>query len=230
MKQNRSRKKNRYSGFTLVEVIFAGSLAVLVGGFMMQMFISVSRINFDSTAKLAINSDIRSFTNELTQNARSAIDFKLYQSINNLTERGSGTAGDFLVLVWADPIPLDEASNGDELEFYYRRVVGFARIVDDETENTGPVVKFEMSYPDRDSPDAVFSGDTNIIDEARRLIANNSDSSVEEVVELSRGLATEQLFFYSRTGESITVNGEIYHGNDARRVTNTYNFTVTPRG
>jgi hypothetical protein len=52
---------------------------------------------------------------------------------------------------------------------------------------------------------------------------------VEEVVELAKGLADNQLFsnFRERT---IIVNGEIVHGSAAKRVTDTYNFTVSPRG
>jgi len=49
------------------------------------------------------------------------------------------------------------------------------------------------------------------------------------VIELSRGLADERLF-YNFWGRSVMVNGQIHHGNDAKRVTETYNFTISPRG
>ena len=51
----------------------------------------------------------------------------------------------------------------------------------------------------------------------------------ETIVELSEGLADGKLFYNFRE-RSIMVNGQIYHGNDYKRVTDTYNFTISPRG
>ena len=48
-------------------------------------------------------------------------------------------------------------------------------------------------------------------------------------MELARGLANESLFSNLRD-LTIIVNGEIVHGNNAKRVTDTYNFTISPRG
>ena len=55
-------------------------------------------------------------------------------------------------------------------------------------------------------------------------------SESSEVIELSAGIASGKLFynFYDR---SVMVKGEIIHeGNAFRRASNTYNFTVSPRG
>ena len=49
------------------------------------------------------------------------------------------------------------------------------------------------------------------------------------MLELAKGLANERLF-YNYRDHSIVVNGQILHGNAARSVTNTYNFTISPRG
>jgi hypothetical protein len=50
------------------------------------------------------------------------------------------------------------------------------------------------------------------------------------VIELSKGLSNGKLF-YNYYDRSIMVRGEIIHrGTATRRATNTYNFTVTPRG
>ncbi|MCH8473795.1 MAG: type II secretion system GspH family protein [Opitutales bacterium] len=49
-------------------------------------------------------------------------------------------------------------------------------------------------------------------------------------LELSRGLA-EGVLFYNFQDQSVIVRGEIIHrGNRQQRASNTYNFTVTPRG
>jgi len=50
------------------------------------------------------------------------------------------------------------------------------------------------------------------------------------VVNDVEGLATEGDYFVNFQNRSILVRAKILHGNQAKRVTNTYNFTVTPRG
>ncbi len=231
-RENLRRKKSaRKSAFSLIEVTIAMAIATVLSTGVMQMFISVARINFNSNAKLSINSDVRGFTDELTQSARSAAEFRLYTAVDDLTNRESGETGDLLVLVWADPLPLEEVVSGNNAIYYYQRIIAFARVVDDKTNNTGPVMKYERAYPAYDEADAVRSDSTTVSEELTKLLNNNGGATEsKQVVELSRGLATKKLFFYSRTGRSITVNGEIYHGNDVKRVTNTYNFTVNPRG
>ncbi|NBB79145.1 MAG: hypothetical protein GVY36_06810 [Verrucomicrobia bacterium] len=217
---------------TLVEVIVATSIAGMVGVAVMGMSLSIARINFDSTAKLLINKDVRSFTNQLSQSTRSARMFKIYSSPGDLAERSSGQAGDVLVLLWAQPESIEDAEWGDVQEYYYEKIVIFARVVDDTDENTGPVVRYEREFA---LPSATVAGtaasQTNIANLTASVMANaDSQTQVKEVIELTRGLAEERLFYYSRLGDSITVNGELYHGNEARRVTNTYNFTISPRG
>jgi hypothetical protein len=36
--------------------------------------------------------------------------------------------------------------------------------------------------------------------------------------------------FYNYQNKSVITRAKIVHGNRAKRVTNTYNFTITPRG
>ena len=50
------------------------------------------------------------------------------------------------------------------------------------------------------------------------------------VVNDLEGLTSNSLFFENFQNRSILIRTKILHGNQAKRVTNTYNFTITPRG
>lgn len=228
----RERNRSGQTGMTLVEVIVATTIFGMVGVAVLGMYLSITKIDFDSTAKLLINKDVRSFTNELSSATRSAQEFKMYLSPDNLVERSSGERGDVLVLLQAQPESIEDAVWGEDQEYYYEKIIIFARVVDDEDANRGPVMRYERNYA---LPSATVDGTPASENSKAALTASiiaNADglTQVEQVIELTRGLADERLFFYNRLGESVTVNGELYHGNDARRVTNTYNFTIAPRG
>jgi len=55
----------------------------------------------------------------------------------------------------------------------------------------------------------------------------NAEST--NVVQLSEGLADGRLF-YNFKNRTVMINGKIIHGNQAKWVTDTYNFSISPRG
>ena len=230
MKLTTSTHRVSKHAFTLTEVIIASSIAVILSLLVFFLSAGVGKVNFNSVAKLEINKDIRKFSDNLTRDVRSARQYRIYTSTTDLTMQDAGFTGDVLVLVWVDPEPIETANVGNIREYYYRKFVIFARIPDNDEENIGPVWRYERTFP------AVGSGGTPVVANDSRIgtmtaqILNDPNSNRRQVVQLSRGLATESLFFNSRLGRSITVNGEVYHGNRVNRVTNTYNFTVAPRG
>lgn len=228
----RARRRLGRRGMTLVEVIVSTSIAALVGAAVMGMVLSLGKMNFDSAAKLSINKDVRSFTNELSFATRSARVSQIYAAADDLTARESGETGDVLVLVWAQPESVADATMGRAQEFFYQKIIIFARTVEDDDANVGPVVRYERKYAlPSSSSGGTPASENDLVDLVEAVIKNDDNlTDVREVIELTRGLADEKLFFRSRLGDSITVNGELYHGNDGRRVTNTYNFTVAPRG
>ncbi|MDF3059513.1 MAG: hypothetical protein K0R17_3728, partial [Rariglobus sp.] len=66
------------------------------------------------------------------------------------------------------------------------------------------------------------------------LPATSTAQTNEEVIELSKNIGTEQLF-YNFYGRSVMVKCDIIHRtntgkNRYERATNTYNFTISPRG
>jgi len=208
------------NAFSLVEVMVAAALAVILGALVFTVTLSV----------LKINSDVRKFSDELTRDARSARKYEVYTSTTSLVSQGAGGTGDVLVLVWADPEPLKSATADSVRNYYYRKFIIFARVPDSDQDNIGPVWRYERNFPaPGGSVPPTLAGD-NTIAAITAEILGDANPNRREVVQLARGLATENLFFNSRLGRSITVNGEIYHGNANRRVTNTYNFTVAPRG
>jgi prepilin-type N-terminal cleavage/methylation domain-containing protein len=214
-KRPRSRK-----GFTLTELM----IVLTISGFVSMGLFAFTRDTsmglFISSEKLKINRDIRQLTAEMTEFARDANQFYIYKSFNVSDRNASndrqldGNTGDFLLLVYHEPYP-----NFDDPE-HFTRYIGYFRRPD--ANGRGPVYRFEKQFAPADyieankGPEYLISGVS---------MANN----FEEVIELSRGLADGNLF-YNFNNNSVMIKAEIIHGNDAKRVTDTYNFTISPRG
>ncbi len=194
-------------GFTLIEIMVTTTIFVVVMGTAMSFLLNSSNTTAYNEGKLLINRDIRAFTSELSDRATFANFFEIYTSFTDRSEQNAGRSGDFLVLVYTEPTDPS----------LYKRIIGYYRAASGSTE--GPVQKFEIDYT------TPASG--NILD---LLPATSTLGTHEEVIELSKGLSDGRLFynFYDR---SITVQGEILHeGSTLKRATNTYNFTISPRG
>ncbi|MDP0496688.1 MAG: prepilin-type N-terminal cleavage/methylation domain-containing protein [Verrucomicrobiota bacterium JB024] len=137
-----------------------------------------------------------------------------------------GESGDFLLLItYGDDLsPYDTAAGTkypDDVDYTkpITKLVGYFRVVEDETNQTGPVRKF-IVYPrgsDQYKP----------LEDLIPSSTNADDYPV--VIELSKGLANQRLFYNFRD-TSIMVNGQIMHGTKVKRLTDTYNFTISPRG
>lgn len=215
-----SRRAHR-KGFSLPEVLIALALVslVVIGTYMLAL--ASHRTMFIGTQKLRINRDIRTFTNEMTNEARNANHFYIYPSFasgsrDSASDRQRrGKTGDLLVLIYQEPFP-----NLEDPE-HITRIVGYFR--SDDGTGEGPVRKFVVNYTPATYPDARSTPIESLIP------AESLASDFEQVVELSRGLANNQLF-YNYEERSIMVKGEIIHGSEYKRITDTYNFTVSPRG
>lgn len=179
----------------------------VIMGVVMNFLISSANFAAYNEGKLLVNHDIRKFTSELSDNATYANFFVIYESFANRTRVDDGGSGDFLVLAFVDE---DDPS-------LYTKLIGFYRSATAATE--GPVMHFDLEFA---TPQA------NSIENL--LPSDNSSGTHEEIIELSKGLSDGQLF-YNFFNRSITVQGEIlHHGSNLKRATNTYNFTVSPRG
>lgn len=201
-------KKGPKAGVTLIELLVGMAISTVVLGGSISIFLMGSNTAANGTGRLLINRDIRNFTNEMIENARYSDYFKTYTSYTDRTEQNDGGSGDFLVLVHRDINDSDKIS----------RVIGYYRWTQEEGAE-GPVLMFDNEYNPSSSSDL----DT-------LLPAASSYGQHGEVIELSNGLSDGKLFynFYDR---SIVVRGEIIHdGKAGEQVTNTYNFTISPRG
>ncbi len=226
-------------GYTLVEVLVASTLLGLVSVGVFSFFLQALNIYHYETGKLLVNRDIRNFTNEISSSATSANDFLIFPSYNNLTRDVSsvasmismdgedpvyaysasvvdtsvndGVSGDCLVLIFKDP---ENDRNVSRLVGYFRAPANAS-----DPNSEGPVRKFDIDFtPSSSLP-------------VWQLIPSiTNPAAFGEVIELSKGLSNGRLFynFYDR---SIIIKGEIIHrGSLIRRATNTYNFTISPRG
>ncbi|MCB1122467.1 MAG: hypothetical protein KJT03_13020, partial [Verrucomicrobiae bacterium] len=180
-----------------------------------------------SEQKNRINRDIRAITTELNDVAKEANYFMMYNSFDTSDRNDeedrlfSNRTGDFVVFVFTSPLAATFGSQP------VSRLVGYFRSSQDlaDVSDVGPVMKFDLNFS---SPiDISDSSSTTLEDLFPSL--NSSTANFEEIVELSKGLANGKLF-YNFEKKSIMVNGQIYHGKNGNRVTDTYNFTVSPRG
>lgn len=197
----------RRRGFTLSEVLVASAVFGLAITMATKFFIDGLGLYHLTAGKLMVNRDVRKFTAAMTDEARNADDFQIFASYTNRTVVNDGVSGDYLVLRFRNP-------NGAIV-----RTVGYYRAPADplDPDSLGPVRKHDSAAPG-------YTG--NAID----LPPVTAISTFPEVIELSRGLSNGKLFynFYDR---SVMIRGELIHpGNLRKRATNTYNFTVSPRG
>ncbi len=218
--------------FTLTEVLVTMTIAGFVLTGVLAVFIQALKIYHYDRKKLTINRQIRDFTAELTTNATFANYALIFPDFFNRTQAvdaknpdgdiivragtplqvADGQSGDMLVLVYVNP---DNDTLIDKLVGYYR-----APLDPNDPDSRGPVRKFDLSF----SP-ASSNTVTNLLPPV------STYGSGDQVIELSEGLSDGRLFhnFY---GRSVMVNGEIIQdeGAGSRMATNTYNFTISPRG
>ncbi len=215
--------------FTMPEVLVTLGISALVVLGALTFFIQGLNVFSFDVGKNRVNRDIRSFTSELADNATYANYFQIYPnfSTRTVTTTVSGASvttpanvedkqtGDMLVLVFKDPAKVD----------FVNRIVGYYRAPSDPSDprSEGPVRKFDL----RISPSSSAAIHT-------LLPAASTFATNEEVIEMSKGLANGRLFYNVR-GKSVMVNGQIIHRGGLgktryERATNTYNFTVSPRG
>jgi len=209
----------RKSGFTMVELMIASAISTMVSITMLSFYMVNYKIGFVSQERNEINADIRTLTSQLIRDGREANYFVLYDSIqaedrNHPADRQlDGQAGDFLVFVQ------HQESTSVGAPTLITNIVAYYRSLEtSEANELAPVRRLELVI----NPGSAAPLEDLLPDQVSLIMGR-------EVIELSRGLANGRLF-YNFWGRSIMVNGQIHHGNEAKRVTETYNFTVSPRG
>jgi len=212
-------RRNPNFGFSLVEVMVAATITGMVTAATLGFYMTNFKIGFVNQERNRINADIRRFTGQLIRDGREANYFLLYDSIDAAAREEAedrqldGESGDFLVFV-----STEETSSVTE-PILIKGFVAYYRAEGAESpDGLAPVRRYERTFNTPSSGPI----ETLLPDKASLVMG-------DRVIELSRGLADGRLF-YNFWGRSVMVNGQIHHGNDAKRVTETYNFTISPRG
>ncbi len=235
-------------GFTLVEVIVASSVMMMLMLGVLRFKVDMAKSMYVSEEKGKINHDIRVITQEMATVARDASFFALYKSYamadrdNPVDELAQSNAGDFLVLVFYGDPP-------DPIRFNVRpvsRVVGYYRspiqASDQQAGNSTadaslePVRKFDLSVANGKIPANTYlsstymptAGTYKTLEQLLPAADAATIATHKVITPFAQGLDNGYLF-YNFWDKSVMVNGKIVHGNDAKRVTDTYNFTITPR-
>lgn len=218
-KQSNSSLQHWKSGFSLVEVMVATTITGMVTVAMLGFYLTNFKIGFVNQERNRINSDMRQFTGQLIRDGRSANYFVLYDS-TDATARDKpkdrqldGESGDLLVFV-----NTEETTSITESVLIKGYVAYYRAEEADSPDGLAPVRRYEKTF------NTPVSGPIEVVLPDKASLAMG-----DLLIELSRGLADGRLF-YNFWGRSVMVNGQIHHGNAAKRVTETYNFTISPRG
>ncbi len=230
MKATEADSRSPRRGMTLLEIMIVVSLLGMVTAMALGFFVESIRATFTSEQKNLINRDIRQLTAQLSEAARQANFTLLYESFEK-SDRDTvsdrlldGNSGDFLVFGFQDEPDLSTSVNAPQP---ITRLIGYYRAPEDsdDPDSMGPVRTFDtgtLATPsdplDPPSPEELLED----------LFTDSPSDEHAAVVELSEGLADKRLF-YNLGGRTIMVNGKIVHGMEAKRVTDTYNFTIATR-
>jgi prepilin-type N-terminal cleavage/methylation domain-containing protein len=224
------QKSTRRKGYSLPEVIIALSIFTLFIGAFTSISTTVSKLLVDGVGKLQINDSIRVFTSEVSRSGRAASEFYIHTAYSNGVSAANsltdGQSGDFILLAFKEIDLTGNPSTVDASRTYLTKIVGYARVPDASGE--GPVYKFELKPP---SGVTWAISDYSVHGIVASAITNNS-VQLKEVIQLAKGKSDGKLF-YRYGNHRFIVNGEIIHGDNPKvdsRVSNTYNFTVSPRG
>lgn len=206
------------AGYTLVEIMVATFILGIVGLGLFAFTTESAKSAFWSVNKSLITKDFRQFTQELSQDALNASHAYLYRSFNpadcDADDDRVGN-GECLVLITTTPFPQPNDDRFyDKVVIYYRAAAG---------PQERPVFRIER---DMASPPTIPT--TTPIEDFIAAERSNFTQPVT-VIESTTGLANGQLF-NRITNEAFLINAEINYGNEFKKVSNTYNLTISTRG
>lgn len=208
------RKNSKKKGFTLVEIMIAATLLLIMIGVILNFFVEHLRAGFISEQRNLVNMDMRRITQEMVNEGRSASYFRLYNSFASgdrdasADQLGAGSNGDLLVFVYQEA-PNPASSTVRPIE----KIVGYYRDA-----ATGTIKTFTRNY----SPASASALESLIP-------AVSEVGTFRDIANDLEGLSGGKIF-HNYKSSSIIVDANIIQGHDVKPVTNTYTFTITPRG
>jgi prepilin-type N-terminal cleavage/methylation domain-containing protein len=223
------------SGFTIVEVMIAMAILFSVLAMSMGFLVESTWINYSSQAKNNINREMRNVVDRMALEAKQSNFFILYTSAANADRIDANDrmrpneSGDALLLVekaaYAEMAgygvdPLYDPRPIIRLILYYRMVTA-----EENGAEVGPVMRWEGDFSQNPLVDSdQIRNVEDLIPTFTQLVAES-----RQVVAFSEGLSDGRLFFNFQNRTAM-INGKILHGNKAKWITDTYNFSISPRG
>lgn len=218
-----------------MEILISMGIMLTVIGMSLGFFLETGRMNFVSAEKNDINRDVRNVIDRMASEGKQSNSFVIYTSTakedrDDSTDRvRTNESGDCLLLIFKSGYadmddlgvdPLHSPRPITRLVLYYRSTT-----MKENGKSWGPVRRWEKDFSDDPitDPDSI----RNIEDLLPSMATLNAEST--NVVQLSEGLADGRLF-YNFKNRTVMINGKIIHGNQAKWVTDTYNFSISPRG
>lgn len=169
--------------------------------------------------------------------------------VNALDRRAAGQGGEFLLFVYYEDPYFDsrffdgDPTNNQILNARVTRLVGYwiapnrndsskvaLYVMDTNSYRPNPTATswttpWGVTFPVTFTTGSTIEG---LLPPA--TLASAQMASARLVINDLRGLGVNGSYFVNFVNRSVLVRSKILHGNQAKRVTNTYNFTVTPRG
>jgi hypothetical protein len=231
-------------------MVVSMGVAMLLMDMVIQYYVENSRYMYLNEQKLTINKDMRVLTAQMSDDARYANFFVMYA---NYTTSARATAsqellqansGDFLVFVFygnpvsGAPINVRPVS---ELVGYYREPYQANQLyldpITDASTSLEPVHRFDLTVAAGTIPANTYLESVNVpvggtTSTLEALLPANTPAIIAThpiVVQLANGLA-DGCLFHNFWGKSVMINGQIVQGSNYLSASDTYNFTISPRG
>lgn len=239
-------KKNASAGFTMVEILIAGSIATVALSCVMGVFLSGLRMMYKDSQRLETNSVLRSFLADITKKSLDSTEFYLfpnYTSFNGSIDINSSSPntsalnsdaydtmiarGDCLVLV--SRLTTSESSNVRYIRIYYRATTS--------TETQAPLRLYAVDYGSSGS-----STDLQVLLNAINLSSNPAIAGSKLLAKLAIGRlqssSTSHYPIFSTESPtstpsyaSVAVNVEIVNGTSVNNMLSSscFNYIISPR-
>jgi Tfp pilus assembly protein PilW len=246
----RSLHRRGRAGFTLAEIVVSMGVAMLLMDMVLQYYVENANYMYLNEQKLTINKDMRVLTAQMSDDARYANFFVLYSNYTASArttpsqELLEGDSGDFLVFVFYGTPVTGAAINVrpiSELVGYYREPYQSNQLYLDPMTNASvslePVHRFDLSVANGtlaanqylESANVPTGGTTTTLEALLPAATAAVIATHPIVVQLANGLA-DGCLFHDFWGKSVMINGQIVQGSNYISTSDTYNFTISPRG
>jgi len=237
----RPRRRTHRRAFTLVELMIAMSIAVVAIGISAMFMTNASKMVYDSSKRLELNSKVRIFTDRFAKETIDANAFFVLQNYSGLDGSAdligadsdslainrpvaSGLSGDCIVLEYRDDP--DSRSSITRVRIYYRDTLVVSE--------PAPIRQILITVPEDDQTGTL----NDILNEHLADLPATHASHAPLVSYQVHGIIPTdesdiQPIFFNHAGRAVSVNFRMQTtGTDtgpARRSASAYNFTISPR-